>query len=80
MLSNLINKYDKRIRDIIMKLPDGVYIKETPCDEISVKITLIKNLVRPAIYEKDNFFVRLWKMCTPTWMFKIIYDRSQRLT
>ncbi len=34
--------------------------------------------VRPAIYEKDNYFVRLWKTFTPTWIFKILYNRSQR--
>lgn len=36
-----------------MRLPIGVYIKKTPCDEKSVKIHLIENLVRPAIYEKE---------------------------
>ncbi|HUX79299.1 MAG TPA: hypothetical protein VMW10_06115 [Alphaproteobacteria bacterium] len=95
MLSDLIRKYDKRIRDIVMgqtfeeehidfgrekmRLPIGVYIKKTPCDEKSVKVHLIENLVRPAIYEKDGFFVRLWKIFAPTWMFKIIYDRSQKI-
>ncbi len=60
------------------KVPDAIYLKKTPCDQKTVKITLIKNLVRPAIYEKDGFFVRLWKIYAPTWIFKWLYERSQR--
>lgn len=35
-------------------------------------------LVRPAIYEKDGFFVRLWKHYAPRWVFEILYKRRRR--